>query len=378
VEENLGHSVSGAGDVNGDGYDDIIIGAPGYNSGSLPYAGAAYVYHGSSSGVSSSASRTLTGVAVEEILGYSVSGAGDVNGDGYDDVIIGSPGYDSGSLPYAGAAFIHQGYADEDEDGIAADHDCDDTDASVGEPSDLAYADVDRDGYGAGGAVTVCPDAPGYAAVDGDCDDGNAAYNPGAAETDCADPADYNCDGSTAYADADADGWAACEDCDDALGTVHPGVEELCNGVDDDCDSTIDQDPTDGSTWYADADGDGYTDPELSLVSCDQPEGYAAATEEDCDDQDPGSFPGASEVPDDGVDQDCDGDDLVPDERGDTGKDEGKASGRACQTGGGGGSLAALGLLLVALLRRRAAWAGEVCRRISAARHPDGASAGGR
>jgi uncharacterized protein (TIGR03382 family) len=278
-------------------------------------------------------------------------------------------------------------YADADADGWAACEDCDDSDATVKpdgaeRPGDgidgdcdgleSCYVDADGDGYAPDGGATVesddtdCADAgeASNTTPTGDCDDTSTSFHPGADESDCADPADHNCDGSTAYADADADGWAACQDCDDALGTVHPEVEEICNGVDDDCDGSIDQDPTDGSTWYADADGDGYTDPELSLVSCDQPEGYAAATEEDCDDQDPGSFPGASEVPDDGVDQDCDGDDLLTDEVDDTetpvddtSKDEGKSPGRGCQTGDGGSSLAVLGLLLMALSRRRAAWA---------------------
>ncbi len=107
--DGFGISVSGAGDVNGDGFDDVIIGAPRSFSGSLEDAGAAYVHHGSRDGVSSTASLTLTGASEDNNLGISVAGAGDVNGDGYDDVIIGASEYDAGFLEDAGAAYIHHG-----------------------------------------------------------------------------------------------------------------------------------------------------------------------------------------------------------------------------------------------------------------------------
>lgn len=86
----LGWSVAGAGDVNKDGYADVIIGSPGYNM----LKGAAYVYHGSAAGLSTAPAWTVLGTAGQ--LGYSVSGATDVNRDGYSDVIIGNPGYSNG------------------------------------------------------------------------------------------------------------------------------------------------------------------------------------------------------------------------------------------------------------------------------------------
>ena len=97
---NFGYSVSGAGDVNGDGYDDIIIGAYGYSS----FTGRAYIYFGGLS-MNTVADVTLTGVSASNFFGYSVSNAGDVNGDGYSDVVVGAYGYSSST----GRAYIYFG-----------------------------------------------------------------------------------------------------------------------------------------------------------------------------------------------------------------------------------------------------------------------------
>lgn len=99
----FGGSIASAGDVNGDGYSDIIVGAP-ETSG---FVGAVYIYLGSASGLSSSAATTLTGVSVGNDFGVSVANIGDINGDGFSDVIIGATGV-SGS---AGAAYIFLGSA---------------------------------------------------------------------------------------------------------------------------------------------------------------------------------------------------------------------------------------------------------------------------
>jgi hypothetical protein len=75
--------------VNGDGYADVIVGAPYYDNGETD-EGRAYVYHGSSSGLSATANWTAESNQASAYFGYSVSTAGDVNGDGYADVIVGA------------------------------------------------------------------------------------------------------------------------------------------------------------------------------------------------------------------------------------------------------------------------------------------------
>lgn len=100
-----GWSVSGAGDVNGDGYDDIIIGAP-QNGFAGTYAGRAYIYYGGIN-VNSIADVILTGEAANNFFGFSVSSAGDVNGDGYSDVMVGAYGYSSNT----GRSYIYYGGA---------------------------------------------------------------------------------------------------------------------------------------------------------------------------------------------------------------------------------------------------------------------------
>jgi hypothetical protein len=174
------------------------------------------------------------------------------------------------------------------------------------------YPDLDGDGWGgASGATEACSVPAGYSAESGDCDDGDAVYHPGAIEDDCTDPNDYNCDGSVAYADADGDGWPACEDCDDAAFDVNPDALEICNSVDDDCngdidDADIDVDLSTGSTFYADIDTDGYGDADSSTAACAAPSGFVV-DDTDCDDALFAVNPAATEVCDT-IDNDCDDD----------------------------------------------------------------------
>ena len=103
----FGYSVSTAGDVNNDGYSDVIIGAYSFANGQTDEGGA-FIYHGSASGLAAGASIILESNQAGANFGIGVSTAGDVDGDGYSDVIIGATKYDNGETD-EGMAFVYYG-----------------------------------------------------------------------------------------------------------------------------------------------------------------------------------------------------------------------------------------------------------------------------
>jgi hypothetical protein len=132
---------------------------------------------------------------------------------------------------------------------------------------------------------------------------------------------DTACEATVWYVDADADGFGveedaieACSgaegyseasgDCDDAHAVIAPGVDEVCDDVDNNCDGHVDEDLA--LPFYADTDGDGHGDPAASVVACQPSDGYVD-DDTDCDDGDATVYEGAAEVCD-GIDNDCDDD----------------------------------------------------------------------
>ncbi|EDX78238.1 FG-GAP repeat domain protein [Coleofasciculus chthonoplastes PCC 7420] len=110
-----GFSVSSAGDVNGDGIDDLIIGAPSADPNGIRFAGETYIVFGQSGGFDASSNLSqldgsngfvLNGVDIDDFSGHRVSGAGDINGDGIDDLIIGAPSADPNGISGAGETYI--------------------------------------------------------------------------------------------------------------------------------------------------------------------------------------------------------------------------------------------------------------------------------
>ncbi len=194
------------------------------------------------------------------------------------------------------AAEIHPAATEVCDD---ADNDCDGTvDEDDASDASTWYADTDGDGYGDAGTLLVsCAVPNGYLADGTDCDDSAANIHPTAEEV--CDSADNNCDGDidedsatdaiTWYADTDGDSFGDASDstiscvspsghvedstdCNDANADISPVGTETCNGADDDCDGTVDEDDaTDASTWYADTDRDGYGNPASAVVACNQP-----------------------------------------------------------------------------------------------------------
>jgi hypothetical protein len=232
-------------------------------------------------------------------------------------------------MPIAGAADCNDTRADVHPGATeicdSVDNDCD---GQIDEDGlTTFYRDSDGDGHGnAAASMTTCMKPSGYVVNSDDCNDARADIYPGHAEI--CDSVDNNCNNSidegvqlTYYRDADSDNHGtpgtttlACtqpsgyvtsnDDCNDARADIYPGHAEICDGVDNNCNSSIDEGVT--TTFYRDADGDGYGNPAQTIQACSAPVTYVA-NNTDCDDAVNSTHPGATEVCFNAADDNCNG-----------------------------------------------------------------------
>ena len=235
----------------------------------------------------------------------------DLDGDGY---LEGDDCDDNDASIYPGAV--------ETCDGV--DNNCDgDVDEGV---TETFYTDSDGDGFGNGDSTVEACDAPDGTVPNGnDCDDTETSVFP--SNTEVCDGLDNDCNGdidedipSEWYLDADGDGFgdetqiaetclpedgyvSQSGDCDDDNAAIFPNAEELCDGLDNNCNGVSDEDLL--TLFYVDADLDGYGDT-TTIEACELTEGLSLVGG-DCDDADSQSNPGADEVCGDSIDNNCDG-----------------------------------------------------------------------
>jgi|GEM_PF-2062508 len=280
---------------------------------------------------------TPGGLVYDDDWRLGLGGPGDADGDGVPDLLI-TGGHDDGDCTAGtcGGAWLVL-CRDEDGDGDnACGGDCDDADASRGPSLAEACDAIDHDCDGVPG--TDDADGDGFAPCAGDCDDADPDVFPGAVET-CDGTADANCDRLLPGDDEDGDLTINCEDCQPFLITVHPAADEVCDGLDTDCDGRLPE-------LEQDIDRDGFracSEASGRPVDCDDRNPFirplrfedcangiddncnqqvdesrdgdgdgVASCDGDCDDTAADVFPGAGEACD-GRDNDCDG--LVDDGR---------------------------------------------------------------
>jgi hypothetical protein len=190
------------------------------------------------------------------------------------------------------------------------DNDCDGT-TDEGSASTY-YADADHDTYGdPRSRIGACSPPEGHVADNTDCDDSSASRRPGGSES--CNGVDDDCDGTVdegLAVDADGDGHTSrtsCtgtrDDCNDLDPSVYPEAPERCDGKDNNCDGFADS--GEKALYYQDSDADGYGSGIVRVRDCVPPRGFVR-NRNDCNDNDPKVNPEAGESCSDGIDNDCD------------------------------------------------------------------------
>ena len=208
------------------------------------------------------------------------------------------------------------------------DNDCDD-EIDEGHERSTFYADLDGDGFGDDDSmVEACAVPPRHTATPGDCDDSCVSCHPDGVEL--CDERDNDCDGEadeeeditfvTYFRDTDGDTYGVdgteettCEerpgmalrggDCNDGCSTCYPGADEICDELDNDCDTEVDEE-SEQIAYFRDADGDTYGVEGTETITCLERPGWITRAG-DCNDECASCYPDAEEICDE-LDNDCD------------------------------------------------------------------------
>lgn len=349
--EQLGTSVAGLHDMDGDGLPELAFGAPRSNRGAT-WGGSVYLLRSDQTGaqrmIPDGSWTQIYGIEAYGEVGRTLAPCGDFDQDGREELLIGAPTLDDAGEANAGVVgwFRWTDTASQRFDqlpGLFRGQ----GEASLAGFSLAAQADVDGDAraellIGAAGAGSVYlfysrlyfdDDGDGSSEMQGDCDDTSTLPSYPITEVPY-DGIDQDCDGID-LTDLDGDGVTAAEaggtDCNDSDPSIQPFEVELPDGIDQDCDGTLDN-----GTQAGDDDGDGFSEQEgdcrddTSAISPDSPElpnglddncngqvdepspssdqdgDGLSPLEGDCDDTNADIHPGSPEAAD-GIDQDCDG-----------------------------------------------------------------------
>ena len=354
-EAYLGDQVAGAGDVNNDGYDDIIIAAPNFDNGQTD-EGAVYLHLGSASGISSTPTLMLEGNQASCYFGSTIAAAGDLNNDGFDDVLISAVTYDNGEVN-EGMVFIYYGNASGLNTTPAYTLEANQAGAYFGRGLS-GNADVNNDGFtdiaigadfysggqtwegrvfifhGTGAGINTAPATiveanqnfahfGGSLDIDGDVNnDGysdlivgaknyvNGEANEGAVFLYYGTATGINPTGELLMEGNQINAYLGVEAnfIEDVNGD---GSDEMLAGVwyydngsfDEGAVFIVYGDLCAAVTFYADVDGDSYGDAASTTASCSLPVGYVT-NDDDCDDANAFIHPGAAEICN-GFDDNC-------------------------------------------------------------------------
>ena len=321
VDDDYGRIVSGGGDINADGFSDILVASESRDTATFPHVGAAYVHYGSASGIIGEDILVASDIAAVDVFASALSFAGDIDNDGYDDLVIGSP-FDDSVASWSGSIYVYYGsvtgissrednryapdgvYGDWFGNGVwdAGDIDNDSySDVMVYSRDQLYSSNAGYIFYGSSSGLSwehhkiKSPDPSSsegfmhsFASVGDLTGDGFGEFLIGGGSTRAylftAAPEGTVIPDIEECEDQDGDGSLAYDDCNDEDASIHPGAEEVCgDNIDNNCDgfgTAQDDEDSDGLSSLReaiigtdpcapDSDGDGFSDGEEHSAGSD-------------------------------------------------------------------------------------------------------------